>query len=984
MATALSRVFKKHIVCEIICLLLLSLTPLLWLKSGEVVMGHDSGFRINFIPYYKSLLFAWNPSMNFGIDWQLYKGFLTTQLPEFLFTVGTGSWETGQRMTMVFWFFAVQLSMYVLVRSIRWENKHWLFRIGTSVFYAYNFFILQAWFIVERAKFSLYAALPISIFLLYRVFILKKSIVKNAVLFGLLYFFFSGGGSPPLYGATLVTWMCTIALFTIILWKKENIRGLIFSVKTACIFGIVFVSMNAFWIIPQAGLYINTYTSAVAQRGGIDGLIAWERENSKNAGIINLLRLEGIPDWYENPYHAYAKNYLDNPILIVSSFIPIVAILFGLMHSWEKKVKHNPVIYLTFMLLSVGLFFAGGSHPPLGIVFEYAMRHVPGFAIFRSSFYKFGPLVWFSVILLSLYFIDTIIMSRIKIKTVRAVLGIAVILGILLYHYPYFKSDFFRFYGQFSTKVRVPAYTKEMAAYVHTNTDPLDRLLVLPKITSRVYNLPMDAYTWNFLSTDVFPRNVINRSIIANDTLSTDVIHTIYSELLYGTKENFLRLSRIAGIRYILWREDALYNPTITDVTKDFQKKRLAQLFSNPIHTSGLWELYDIEDPHIIPLVWTPDTISVTEQATDNPLDLLLTSQSQKMAVIEGTTLPQDFIQADCLYCQENEYMKMVLATPLPRLRFEPGNPLFSLLLMKDKEAIQNADPNPEAQFNAYISHTQFLLALLDSPEKPKMFDQESVISDLKKSFLTSLDLLSTLSGRQKNVYATRLLLFTDVSTGFISKMTGLPDTQKSDLEAFFHTLRSEAETSAWLTSDKADIRYEIQTQSDDSYDVLITNMDTPLPPIEIDGITVQDTYQIYIPSGYHRLRVMSPFIKSGTIPRIFFKKTGHNTIQIPEITFHKIDPTRYRIEVRGAKEPYVLVLNELFEKNWKVKIESSNAHLDETLHGKANGYANAWYIEKTGDHTMIIFYQPQAFFFIGCLWSITAIAGSMYVLIKK
>jgi len=61
MATALSRVFKKHIVCEIICLLLLSLTPLLWLKSGEVVMGHDSGFRINFIPYYKSLLFAWNP-----------------------------------------------------------------------------------------------------------------------------------------------------------------------------------------------------------------------------------------------------------------------------------------------------------------------------------------------------------------------------------------------------------------------------------------------------------------------------------------------------------------------------------------------------------------------------------------------------------------------------------------------------------------------------------------------------------------------------------------------------------------------------------------------------------------------------------------------------------------------------------------------------------------------------------------------------------
>ena len=156
---------RKIFYRELLILCALSLLPLFWLKPGEVVMGHDSGFRINVLSYYKSLVYAWNPVVNFGVDWQLYKGFLLTQLPEFIGTIITGSWGIGQRMIMVFWFIAIQASMYVLVQTIKPEKEHWVFRLSASIFYAFNFYILQAWFIVERAKFSLYAALPLSILL---------------------------------------------------------------------------------------------------------------------------------------------------------------------------------------------------------------------------------------------------------------------------------------------------------------------------------------------------------------------------------------------------------------------------------------------------------------------------------------------------------------------------------------------------------------------------------------------------------------------------------------------------------------------------------------------------------------------------------------------------------------------------------------------------------------------------------------------------
>jgi hypothetical protein len=47
---------------------------------------------------------------------------------------------------------------------------------------------------------------------------------------------------------------------------------------------------------------------------------------------------------------------------------------------------------------------------------------------------------------------------------------------------------------------------------------------------------------------------------------------------------------------------------------------------------------------------------------------------------------------------------------------------------------------------------------------------------------------------------------------------------------------------------------------------------------------------------------------------------------------------------------------------------------LDENYHFIANGYANAWYINKTGTFTITLEFWPQNLFYIGLAISITTL----------
>lgn len=110
-----------------------------------------------------------------------------------------------------------------------------------------------------------------------------------------------------------------------------------------------------------------------------------------------------------------------------------------------------------------------------------------------------------------------------------------------------------------------------------------------------------------------------------------------------------------------------------------------------------------------------------------------------------------------------------------------------------------------------------------------------------------------------------------------------------------------------------------------------------------------------------------------------------------PNLVFQRINPTKYRVTVK-ATEPFLLVFSENYNKNWNAYMKPDKfsyynviggtaletfqmTPLNESLHFKVNGYANAWWIEpeqNAGNATEIIIeFATQKHFYLGFAVSI-------------
>lgn len=99
------------------------------------------------------------------------------------------------------------------------------------------------------------------------------------------------------------------------------------------------------------------------------------------------------------------------------------------------------------------------------------------------------------------------------------------------------------------------------------------------------------------------------------------------------------------------------------------------------------------------------------------------------------------------------------------------------------------------------------------------------------------------------------------------------------------------------------------------------------------------------------------------------FKKNLEQTFQV---TYKKIDPTRYAVHIDNSTEPFELIFSELFDPNWTAKYSDGTGAKDHRL---VNTYANGWWIEKTGSFDIEIVFTPQLLLNIGETISIITIS---------
>jgi hypothetical protein len=136
----------------------------------------------------------------------------------------------------------------------------------------------------------------------------------------------------------------------------------------------------------------------------------------------------------------------------------------------------------------------------------------------------------------------------------------------------------------------------------------------------------------------------------------------------------------------------------------------------------------------------------------------------------------------------------------------------------------------------------------------------------------------------------------------------------------------------------------------------------------------------------------------------------------LPSVSFERVNPTKYRVAVRGAGEPYVLVLSEGFSAEWVpaltfrrptgtplheyplgiqeraekhqlLDLEAVDEWFSEPLqaqHFRANGFANGWYVEELGDYDLVIDYRPQRLYLAGLALSLVVTLVALTLSLRR
>ncbi len=135
--------------------------------------------------------------------------------------------------------------------------------------------------------------------------------------------------------------------------------------------------------------------------------------------------------------------------------------------------------------------------------------------------------------------------------------------------------------------------------------------------------------------------------------------------------------------------------------------------------------------------------------------------------------------------------------------------------------------------------------------------------------------------------------------------------------------------------------------------------------------------------------------------PAVYFYPGSYEKITVektPDITFERINPTKYKVKVGKVSSPYTLVLLESFHPAWKVYLDEDNGNfwgrliktpLAEDRHFRVNSYANAWSILPEDflgkeSYELIIEFNYQKVFYVSLLASLLTLLGSITLLLIK
>jgi len=237
---------KKNIL-EFLIIIISGFSPLLWFRKSEIILGHDAGLTLVPVSHFLDRLYAWTERFGFGNDQtEAIPGFFIHGL-EALIGLFTKDIQLVQKTAFIFWFMLPGITMYYLASKISKKHNLSFFVLPVSLFYMFNHFVLQGWFVAERTKFSLYAALPLIVCFLFDWEEKKRKTITTSILIALTLFILNGEGSLPLFGGLIISILLFIFWYLYQGFTRYRLKELIILFLLT---GLIYILLNSYWIFP--------------------------------------------------------------------------------------------------------------------------------------------------------------------------------------------------------------------------------------------------------------------------------------------------------------------------------------------------------------------------------------------------------------------------------------------------------------------------------------------------------------------------------------------------------------------------------------------------------------------------------------------------------------------------------------------------------------------------------------------------------------
>lgn len=835
---------KKRLI-DIFLIALIGCLPLLWLPGQTLLLGHDAGIPFDPVTHFLDRLTVWTQRFGTGSDQSFaLLGATFIHGPEaFLMWLGFPI-KIQQLILFVFWFVLPGLTMYYFTYKI-WPEKRYLPLIA-AVIYMLNSYLLQAWFVAERTKFSIYAVVPLLVYFASAYLLKKMSWRKSIIATGLIFFLFNGGGSFPLYGGLLIIFLIMFLYILFIQRSKEVLKRIVLYVLGV---SIVYGLLNAYWILPYINYLLNSFSRDLAAAGGPEGALTWSTYLSAGSSFLNLLRGQGVPDWYLNAHHAYSQMYFTNEVLVLLSFaFPLLA-LASLVLVKEKKDKFY--IYFLILITLVALFFMSGPRSQLGFIFEFMMQNVPGFAIFRSNYYKFGYALWFSYSILIAFTLNILFSTAalwLKKRRVNAYLSMYLLpilfIGLyILYHYPVLSGSFLDYSREpgkeLTNRITVPQYVFEYGKWMNEQ-DTSRRYLVAPELNDSGFI----AYTWKYWSSAPVSSLQTKNSFVQNTYLipqsDRELLKQMYNALLTEDIKTFTDFTEVFAIDGVVVHEDFDWQNQSWGTTDPRRYTKVLDTNKNfkLVKTFGKWKVYDIANrANSLRVTASPklnflqgDLLNVMAFPNFDPTSPLF------MANLDPGNSAYFAKEASDVYltpkCNNCDFSDSAPATTLYNPTVLPGS-IFYPLVQQREDAIKAQSSTFESQvnFNLTVSDRRITEANWMMSSRQKLTYLQQTFDRYKETIQALRQLTSgrwDMEGKDESALATTIDNRLKEQIRIVNEMFGsnlLNSEQRLSLALAYDEIKeiqNVLKEKQWVTQDINEKKYIVELPEKGTYEVYI------------------------------------------------------------------------------------------------------------------------------------------------------------------